>query len=258
MSSRRSVWMFGLLSAVAIAVCVRLGFWQLHRLEERRAQNAIVEGRGAAPALTLAELQGQDTSVTHWRRVRVEGVADYANEMVHATRSQNGSPGVHLLTPIRPIDGSWGDTAIVLIRGYLYAPDGRTVDLDKAREADTLRVEALVTSFPPPRPGMARMVSGGRAMRLMDRDTLALLMQQPLGPMVLLALGDTIMTDIVRPTRVPPPAITDGPHLSYALQWFGFATVFAVGFVVFARGRKRRGSGPTGHSPATVISSHTP
>jgi surfeit locus 1 family protein len=46
------------------------------------------------------------------------------------------------------------------------------------------------------------------------------------------------MQDITRPSRVPPPSLTDGPHLSYALQWFGFATVFMIGFVVFARGKR--------------------
>ena len=171
--------------------------------------------------------------------MRVEGVADYSRELVHATRTQNGSPGVHLLTPVRPIDGSWGDTAIVILRGYLYSADGRTVDLAKAREQDTLRMDALLISFPPPRPGQATMQSSPRAMRLLDRDTIGTLVGRPVAPFMLLALGDTIMQDITRPTRVPPPAVTDGPHLSYALQWFSFATVFVLGYVFFARTRRR-------------------
>jgi surfeit locus 1 family protein len=231
---------FGVLAFAAAGVCVRLGIWQLDRLAQRRANNTIVSARGAAPVMTLSELQGTDTVDTHWRRVRVEAVADYANELVHATRTQNGSPGVHLLTPVRPLDGSWGDTAIVLLRGYLYSPDGRTVDLPKAREADTLRLEALLTSFPPPRPGNARMQSAPGALRLLDRDTLSTIVGRPVAPFVLLALGDTIMQDITRPTRVPPPTVTDGPHLSYAMQWFAFATVFVVGFVIFARGSRSR------------------
>lgn len=242
MSSRGKTIVFGVLTAVTAAVCVRLGFWQLDRLQQRRTQNAIVSSRGAQPPLSLAALQGQDTSITHWRRVAVQGVAEYSRELVHATRSQNGSPGVYLLTPVRPLDGSWGDTAIIVLRGYLYAADGRTIDFDKARDADTLRLEALLTEFPPPKPGQARMRSSPRAMRLLDRDTIAAMMGRPVAPFILLAVGDTVMTDITRPTRVPAPTVSDGPHLSYALQWFGFATVFVVGFgfFTFGSGAKRR------------------
>lgn len=239
MSARARTVAFGLLTVIAAGVCVRLGIWQLDRLEQRRAQNAIVSDRGAERPLTLAELQGADTSVTHWRRVRIEAVADYAQELVHATRTQNGSPGVHLLTPVRPLDGSWGDTAIVVLRGYLYAADGRTVDFAKAREPDTLRLDALLISFPPTREGQATMKSAPRAMRLLDRDTIGTLVGRPVAPFMLLALGDTIMRDITRPTRVPPPAMNDGPHLSYALQWFSFATVFVVGFLFFTRSKRR-------------------
>lgn len=239
MSSRVRTAVFGALTVLAAAVCVRLGIWQLDRLEQRKAQNVIVSSRGTQPVLSMASLSGQDTSVTHWRRVRVEGVADYERELVHATRSQNGSPGVYLLTPVRPLDGSWGDTLLIVLRGYVYAPDGRTIDFAKARESDTLRMDALLTSFPPPKPGMARMQSSPRAMRLLDRDTIATMMGRPVAPFILLALGDTIMQDITRPTRVPPPAVNEGPHLSYALQWFSFATVFLIGFAVFARGKRR-------------------
>jgi surfeit locus 1 family protein len=107
------------------------------------------------------------------------------------------------------------------------------------REVDTLRLDALLTSFPPKRGGQATMQSSPRAMRLLDRDTIGTLVGRPVAPFILLALGDTIMQDITRPTRVPPPAINDGPHLSYALQWFSFATVFLVGFVAFVRTRRR-------------------
>ena len=237
--TRGKTILFGVLTVIASSVCVRLGLWQLDRLEQRRAQNAIVAARGAAAPLTVAALRGQDTSVTHWRRVRVDAVADYARELVHATRSQNGSPGVHLLTPVRPLDGSWGDTAILVLRGYLYAADGRTVNFEQARETDTLHFETVLTSFPPIKAGQARMQSSPRAMRLLNPDTIGTLIGRPVAPFVLLALGDTIMKDITRPTRVPPPTLDEGPHLSYALQWFSFATVFVVGFVAFARSKRR-------------------
>ena len=234
------VVLLGVVAVAAAAGCVRLGIWQLDRLEWRRARNARVLERTQAPPLSLAALQGQDTSLIHWRRVRVRGVADYAAEALHATRSQNGSPGVHLLTPLRPLDGSWGDTAVLLLRGFVMSPDGRTIDKDEARESDTIDVDALVTNFPPRRPGNVRMPSAAGAVRLLDRDTLATMMSRPLAPFVLLALGDTVVRDVTRPARVPPPSQSEGAHFSYAMQWFGFALVAIVGLVAFAR--KERGA----------------
>ncbi|BAH39751.1 MAG TPA: SURF1 family protein [Gemmatimonas aurantiaca] len=236
--TRGKVWLFGVVAVAAAAVCVRLGIWQLDRLTERRVQNRVVGDRGAMAPLSLAALQGQDTVVTHWRRVHVHAVADYANEAVHATRSQGGSPGVHLLTPLTPLDGSWGDTAILLVRGYVYSPDARTIDHVKAREADTLTLDALVLSYPPVRPGRATLPSNERAVRLLDHDSLTRIVGRPLAPFLLLALGDTLVRDVTRPARIPPPSLGEGPHQSYAFQWFGFATVFLVGFVAFARGRR--------------------
>lgn len=224
--------LFGMVAFAAAAGCIRLGLWQLDRLEARRAQNALVRARGQVIA-SVATLQGKDTAETHWRRVHVRAVADYPAEFVHATRSQNGAPGVHLLTPVRPLDGSWGDTALLVLRGFLAAADGRTVDWDAAREGDTLSFTALVTSFPPHRPGAVRMPSAARAVRLVDRDTLSALMRRPLAPFVLLVLGDTIVRDVTRPARIPPPSQGEGAHQSYAFQWFAFAAVAIVGFVAF-------------------------
>jgi len=234
----RSLVLFGVLAVSAAGVCVRLGIWQLDRLAQRRAQNALIFGRREMPVESVSAIRGVDTVTSHWRRVRLRGVADYRAEMVHATRSQGGSPGVHLLTPVRPLDGAWGDTAVLLLRGYVYAPDGRTIDWGKAREADTLDVEALVTIFPPPRPGAVQMPSTNRAVRNLDHDSLARMMNRPLAPFVLLALGDTIMRDITHPTRIPPPSMSEGAHQSYAMQWFAFASVFLVGFGVFVKTAK--------------------
>ena len=235
----RRVIVFGLFTTVAVATCVRLGIWQLDRLAQRRAKNAEVRERGAVAPLDLAALRRQDTSATHWHRVHVRAVADYDHEVVQSSRSQAGAPGVYLLTPLRPLDGEWGDTAVLLLRGYLYAADGRTVKFDKAREGDTLELDALVTAFPAATKGNVRSPTSPRAVRSLDRDTIATLVGRPLLPVVLLALGDTTPRDVTRPARVPPPSLGEGPHQSYAFQWFGFATVFAVGFVAFLRSSRK-------------------
>ena len=242
----RRVLLLGIASFAAAVVCARLGVWQLDRLRERRVKNALVLARGAVAPLTMRALIDQDTSATHWRRVIVRGVADYESEVVQTSRSQAGAPGVYLLTPVRPLGSGWGDTALLLLRGYLYSSDARTVDLVHAREGDTINIDALVTAFPPPRVGAVRSPSSRRAIRLLDRDTLMAMMGRPLAPVVLLALGDTTPRDVSRPTRVPPPSPGEGPHKSYALQWFSFAAVFVTGFLAFARNGTRSARDPEG------------
>ena len=37
------------------------------------------------------------------------------------------------------------------------------------------------------------------------------------------------------PVAIGPPQLTEGPHLSYAGQWFTFATIALVGYVVLVR-----------------------
>lgn len=232
---------FGVLTLLTSATCIRLGIWQLDRLRERRARNAMVLARSEAPPMSLAALAGMDTSESYYRRVAVRGIADYSAEVVHTSRTHAGTPGVYLLTPVRPLDAAWGDTSFVLVRGFLYSADARVVDLAKAREADTLVLEALVTPYPAAKPGTVRSSSSARAVRAVNRDTLRALLQRPLASVTLLALGDTVTRDVVRPSRVPPPSLSEGPHKSYAFQWFGFASVFMGGFAAFfVSERKRR------------------
>jgi surfeit locus 1 family protein len=237
-ADRRAI-AFGAVAVLMAALCVRLGVWQLDRLAQRRARNADVAVRGDMPPLPLAALRGADSAAVHWRRVTLSGVADYEHEVVQAARSQAGVPGVHLLTPVTPLEGAWGDTVVLLLRGFVYAADGRTIDRTVTREADTLALETLVTSFPPPRPGGVTFQNAAGVVRLLDRDSIAALVGRPLAPVILLALGDTMPRDVTRPMRVPPPPLGDGPHLSYALQWFAFATVALVGYVAWLRAGRR-------------------
>ena len=42
-------------------------------------------------------------------------------------------------------------------------------------------------------------------------------------------------------TRWPLPPLSDGPHLSYVVQWFSFALIIVVGSLVLLRQRYARG-----------------
>src|SRR5882762_1013784 len=133
---RRDV--IGAIVALAIAiVCVRLGFWQLDRLGQRRARNAILAARLALPPLTVHGETSPDSA--RQRRLIARGVYDFSHELIGAGRSFDGTPGVALVTPLRLADGS----SVFVDRGWVPSPDAHRVDHSLYREADTATVEGL-------------------------------------------------------------------------------------------------------------------
>jgi surfeit locus 1 family protein len=223
-------------ATIAAAICVRLGVWQLSRLGERRARNAAVGARLRAAPVPLDALTG-DSGAIHYRRVRVAGRPDYAHEVVLAGRSREGSPGVNLLTPVR-VAGR--DTAVLVNRGWVYSPNAADVELARWRDADSIDVVGYV-ELPSRRTGAARLAATEAAYRWLDPVELARQVGYPVTPyyvVVLAAAGETPSPD--RPARLGPPELDEGPHQSYAVQWFSFAAVALVGAVAFARSEGRR------------------
>src|SRR5262245_56990814 len=95
----RRLWMTLLVLASVVVLC-RLGVWQLDRLAERRAINARIDTRMVEPATPLTG-EPLDPEAIEYRRVKVRGVYDSAQEVVLRNRSLEGAPGVHVLTPLR-------------------------------------------------------------------------------------------------------------------------------------------------------------
>lgn len=222
----KKLWLFVTIALVCAAVFVRLGIWQLHRREERRARNALVLSRLDEPVSDVESLP-RDTSAIRFRRVRVTGTPDYGHELVYAARSYRGSPGVNLLTPIR-VAGR--DTAVLVNRGWVYAPDGATVDHAKWREADSTfsgYVEEL------PAAGGSTYAGRPGVIARLGYDAVAKSLPYPVAPFYVVVLGDSAIAPD-RLARLTVPPLDEGPHLNYAIQWFGFALVAlaGAGFVV--------------------------
>ena len=232
--SRRLIG-FVALALFAAAVCICMGFWQLDRLAQRRHRNALATTRVAQPTVALSSLPAD--SASRLRRARVTGTPDYAHELVLAPRSFEGSPGVHLVTPLR-IAGR--DTAVLVVRGWVYAPDAITVDRARWRERDSAFVgyAELMTPSEPAR-GEVVLREASRVLRRLHFATVRRVLPYPVSPLYLVATNiDSATPPNERVARLSPPPIDDGPHLGYALQWFSFATIAVVGSaVVVARTR---------------------
>jgi surfeit locus 1 family protein len=170
----------------------------------------------------------KDTAQARFRRVRVVGAPDYEHELVWAARTHKGSPGVNLLTPVR-LPGS--DTAILLNRGWVYSGDGATVDLTKWRERDSTFVgyveelPSVTGSSYTDRPSVIARLSHGAVAKSLP---------YPIAPLYVVVLSDSVVA-ADRIARLSAPPLDEGPHLSYAFQWFAFATVAMVGVAVVLR-----------------------
>lgn len=234
----------GLLALLVIVVCVRAGFWQLDRLEQRRAYNAAVEAAIAAPPLTLdsrsvAQLSAAPADFLY-RPAVAEGVYLHDQAVVLRGRSHEGSPGVHLVTPLRLSPGG----AVVLVnRGWVPAPDGATLDPRDYEAHGPQFVQGSLQTVPDAgaEAGALTIDSDGYPVETFRRLDLAT-MSDRLGeavPPLYIQLVPGEPGDPVFPAAVPPPPLDEGPHLGYAIQWFSFATIALVGFGVLVYQSRR-------------------
>jgi surfeit locus 1 family protein len=219
----KRIFVFTLFAVAIATLFVRLGFWQISRLHQRLALNTYVASRIDSAAVPFFSLTG-DSAGTHYRRVTVAGTPDFAHEFYMVDRSRDGAPGVYVLTPIR-VPGH--DTAVLVNRGWVYAPDASSVIPDQWDAPDS-SFEGYVAEFQPP---VAASPPEPRHLRTIDYARITRQLPYPLADTYVVALGkDTVIAGI--PLRLAPPSLDEGPYRSYAIQWFAFA-VIALGGATF-------------------------
>ena len=236
--SRRAVG-FVIFAILVAGGCVRLGFWQLHRLAQRRAINAKLAARLAMPPVPALEAM-RDTAAAEYRRASASGTYDFGPELSLAARTREGSPGANIITPLR-VPGS--DTAVLVNRGWVYAADAMSVDFGRWREPNDAAVSGYLLEIPRGGRGAVTPPSSPRVIRRLEYDSLAKRFPYPIAPFVLVATaaGAATAPRDSTPARLPLPLMDEGPHLGYAIQWFMFAAIALVGAAVAVRA-DRRGS----------------
>lgn len=224
-------------------LCGRLGFWQLSRLSERRAYNAVLLSRLGQPRLTATGFPG-DTAEGHYRRGTASGVLQYELEIAWAPRARQGSPGVNFLTPLK-VAGS--DTMLLVDRGWAYSPDAKSVDFARWRERDTTTVSGYLETWSQPCSSDATASlppdcaeRDARVLRRLNRKAVERLVGAPVAPYLLMQTSDSVLRADSVPVRVEIPELDEGPHLGYAYQWFAFATIALAGGIALARRKPSR------------------
>ena len=225
-----------LLVFTGTALCIRLGIWQLDRLEQRRAFNAHYESARAQPVLDLNEELPSDIAEMEWRHVKVHGAYDFEHQVAVRNQYYGDQYGYHLLTPIR-----FNGKAIVVDRGWIPAEGNSTpADWRKYDEFGTVDVLGQI------RRGQAKPAIGGVSDLLPEdgarlevwnnADIVRIADQMPYPVLPVYIQPEVDATDTEPPIPFQPEIeLTEGPHFGYALQWFTFATILFVGYPFFLR-----------------------
>ena len=221
----------------AAGACVRLGFWQLGRLAEKRAVNGRIResiARPPEPFVPTLDLR----AAFEGRRVWASGVYDESRHILLAGRAHGAAPGVHVVTPLQLPGGK----AVLVDRGWLPAEDAALARPQDFPEPGPRVVIGLLESIaddtggPPWRPHTEAGVTLWSVRRL-DLDSLRALLPYPVVPYLIAQLPDTGLAAL--PLREPPTIAGESMHLGYAIQWFSIAVILAIGSLVLLR-RERR------------------
>jgi cytochrome oxidase assembly protein ShyY1 len=226
----RPKWIaFHVLVLVSALLMIRLGIWQLERLEQRQDFNSTVTERIDQPPIPFDDLLDEvaaDPTSVEWRQVTLSG-RWLPDQVTWFNRSQDGIAGDNVLTALTN-----NDSTVIVNRGFV--PLGSTQP--KASSDD---VEVLGRIRVPQERQLGELTdSADGPVTEVRRVDLELLDQQipgDLAPVYVDLIGSVPNITADDPVPVPPPTLDEGPHLSYAVQWFIFAAAVLLGWVLAVR-----------------------
>jgi surfeit locus 1 family protein len=167
----------------------------------------------------------------------MRGRYDVGREVVLIGRTLGETDGSNLLTPLRLAEG----TAVVVDRGWVPysvqspgSAEAAPPDGDVALTGVLLPAESSEV----PAPGASPSVQ----VASIDIHRLQAQVPYRLAPVYLWLTDQSPRQAKALPRLVPLPALSEGPHLSYAIQWFTFATIGVIGYPMLLRREIRRRS----------------
>jgi len=241
--SRRWAGSLALVVAFAIASSA-LGVWQLNRRAEALAEVARIDANYDAEAVPVAEALRDPAAFDidqRWLVVALEGEYLADEEVVVRNRPFAGSSGFEVITPFRLDDG----TVFMVDRGWIaQASDGRPSEY-AAPPAGRVEVEARLKAG---EGRIAGRTSTGDEFATIDLPELAERVGEPSYTGAYGVLVQSGADASEPPLAAARPVRDEGPHLSYALQWFVFALMAFIG-LGWAANQERKALAEASASP---------
>lgn len=222
---------------VGAAVCVRLGIWQLDRLEQRRQFNAQFEEMRSAEPLNLNTAETDELTSMEWRKIKVTGEYDFENQVAIRNQYHNGEYGYHLVTPVL-----FNGKAILVDRGWIPA-DANSAPTDWRQYDESgpaVNVEGQIRlGYVKPAIGGVEdpvPVNGEKIFLWNNLNLEKISAQLPYPVLEVYLQPDVAVGDDIPPIPYQPVIeISEGSHMGYALQWFSFAAILFFGYPFYLR-----------------------
>jgi len=228
MLNRRTILLT--LGAFALsALCVRLGFWQWHRMEDKKHEQAVIErhlGAATVPVQAVVQPGGAVADHAEWTRVRATGTFDTRRQVTVKFTTREGKAGADVVSPLLLPGGS----ALLVNRGWMATentnarptkipapPRGKVTVEGWLRPDNQAELSAVV-----PVDGQVRAIASRGLERYVGRELLPgyINLQKPASAGL---------------APEPRPHVSHALNFFYALQWWFFAGLALIGPFWFGR-----------------------
>jgi cytochrome oxidase assembly protein ShyY1 len=228
--SRR--WLLLLLTVLLLAyACLLLGRWQWHRLEGKRAGNAIIRANEKASPVAAERLlrHGVDPpDSAQYAVVSATGRYDASKTVVVRYQTRDGNAGVDVVVPLMTASG----TALLVDRGWFATSNQGLTDASQVPAPPSGQVTVT---------GWVRQNAGGSSADVVNASARAISSTEIEAAIGVPTYGGFVqlLTESPKPatplTRADPPDLSNGPHFFYALQWwfFGILALFGYGYLAW-------------------------
>jgi cytochrome oxidase assembly protein ShyY1 len=223
------------ITIAAVVIFVRLALWQLGRAGEKdELQAQYAAGQRSVVELTAANA----ATVSQFQRVSARGRYDSAHQiLLDSMPSAMGQPGYRVVTPFELEQGGW----LLVDRGWHRPGATRSVLPDVTVGDNTRTIAGQLSTLPRPGVRLAPAPGGDpkwpRVMNWPEQASIESALERKVLPgLVLLDADQPDGYERVWQARMD---MGSDRHLSYAVQWFGFALAAVALFVVlgFRRGQ---------------------
>ncbi len=221
---------------LAVAIFVRLGVWQWHRGTQGQGEwQRFARGTAEVRALDSAALG----SVPLYQRVSVTGLLDAQHQFLLDNRSYQGRPGYEVLTPLMRA----GAMTLLVDRGWVPFSGSRAQlpDISLGPADPTVTLTGRSGLLPSPGLALGHAPPSGawpKVTAFPSMAELAGVLGTHLEARILL-LDPAAAPGYVRDWQ--PPGMSPLRHFSYAIQWWSFAAlVLLVWVIMVLRGKRGR------------------